>query len=259
MKNNIDARKDIALKAADAVGRILIKNFKKPIIAKSKGDRNLVTAIDLECESAIMKLIKKYFPEDGILSEESPESASSSQFRWIIDPLDGTHNYIRSIDIFGTSIAVEYQKEMVIGVIYMPVTDELYVAHKNNGAYCNNRKISVSKKPLIDATLIYDSSIRYNIDPMLKGLKNLSDKVFNIRMFGSSARHLSYVAEGKADIDIEFYDKSWDFAAGLLLVEEAGGEATDFKGNKWSADTKEYIASNGVVHQQALGLMANVR
>lgn len=252
MKNDIAKRKAIAIKAAKEAGRISLYNFKKPFKIKSKGDRNLVSEIDLRAERAIISLVKKHFPKDGILSEESPCTKSKSGFRWIIDPIDGTHNYIHKIAIFGTSIAVEFKGEVMLGIIYMPVKNELYAAEKNKGAYKNGKRIKVSKRKLNKCTLIYDSSIRYHKNEMLKGLGKLVDEVFNIRMFGSSARHLTYVAEGVAEADVEFHDKVWDFAAGLLIIEEAGGICTDFYGKKWSTNIERYIASNKAVHKDML-------
>jgi len=258
MNTEIAGRKEIAIKAAKKAGKVLIDNFKKPIKAKAKGDRNLVTDIDLKAEDVIIKLIKGEFLEDSILSEESRYLRSKTEFKWIIDPLDGTHNYIHKIDVFGTSIALQFGGEVVLGVIYMPLTDELYVAQKHRGAYLNGRKLKVSERKLKESTLIYDSSIRYNKEPMLKGLGKLADAVFNVRMFGSTARHLSYIAEGKTEIDVEFNDKVWDFAAGLLLVEEAGGKCVDFQGKRWNTNTRGYIASNSIVYKDILNMIGEV-
>ncbi len=252
---NIEGRKKLALKACREIGRILMDSFGKAIKVKSKGDRDLVTNIDKRCEKAILKLIKKHYPQDGILSEESPDSPSDSGFRWVIDPIDGTHNFIHNIEIFGTSCALEFKGKVVLGLIYMPCTDELYIAQKGGGAYCNGKRITVSKRKLREATMVYDSSIRYNKKQMLESLGGLVDRVFNVRMFGSTVRSLTYLAEGKVDIEIEFNDKVWDFAAGLLLVEEAGGAATDFKGQPWNTDTQKYIASNGIVHKGILSIL----
>ncbi|UCH12019.1 MAG: inositol monophosphatase [Candidatus Omnitrophota bacterium] len=251
----IAERKNIAIEAAIKSGKILLKNFRRPITTKFKGDKSLVTNIDLKVEDAIVKLIKGHFTKDSILSEENRYLRRGAEFRWIIDPLDGTHNYIHGIDAFGTSIALEFEGEVVFGAICMPVPNELYTAGKGEGAYRNGKKISVSKRRLNQTTLIYDSSIRYNKKPMLAALDRLVDKVFNVRMFGSTARHLSDIASGKVEVDVEFNDKVWDFAAGLLLVEEAGGKSTDFQGNKWSTKTKGYIASNGIVHDDILRLI----
>ncbi len=249
---NIDNRMEIAVAAAMAAGKLLVDNFSKISKIESKGDRDYVTNVDLLAEETIVDLIRKKFPKDNILSEEGKYQMIDAEFRWIIDPLDGTHNYIHNIKIFGTSIAVEYKGRVVGGVINMPVAGELYSAQKGEGACCNGKKIQVSKRNMEQATMIYDSSIRVNKKPMLQGLAGLVDRVFNVRMFGSSAEHLTMVAAGKAEMDIEFNDKVWDYAAGLLLVEEAGGKCTDFAGNPWTTDTEQYIASNGIVHQDIL-------
>jgi myo-inositol-1(or 4)-monophosphatase len=255
MKIDIEKRKKLAIRACKQIGGILRDNFGKTIRISSKGDRDLVTNIDKKADAAITKLIKKNFPRDGILSEESPDSPSESGFRWIIDPIDGTHNFIHNIEIFGTSCALEFRGKVVLGIIYMPWTDEFYLAQKGKGAYRNGKRISVSKRKLKEATLVYDSTIHYNSKQMLKSLGALADKVFNLRMFGSTVRSLSYLAEGKADIEIEFNDKVWDFAAGLLLVEEAGGKSTDFQGRPWNTKTRRYIASNGILHRPLLKVM----
>ncbi|MBN2097611.1 MAG: inositol monophosphatase [Candidatus Omnitrophica bacterium] len=248
-KVQIEARKRIAKRASQEAGKILLTSFGQKLRIKSKGDRDLVTHIDQRAETAIIKLIRRHFPQDGILSEESPAVVSRSGFRWIIDPIDGTHNFIHQIAIFGTSIALEFNNQVVLGLIYMPVTDELYLAQKGKGAFCNGRRLSVSKRKIKEATVIYDSSLRLKKRLMFKCLDELIDKIFNVRMFGSTVRSLSYVASGKVEAEIEFNDKVWDFAAGLLLVQEAGGQATDFQGRPWSTDSKGYIASNQIVYK----------
>ena len=257
--SEIDKRLDMAIRAAKETGKMLIDNFGKPIKFATKEDGSLVTHIDLKAEKLIIDLIKMFFPGDRILSEESKPKPSDAPFRWIIDPLDGTHNYIRGINIFGTSIALQYENEITAGIIYMPATNELYITQKGKGAYCNGRKLKVSKRGLNQATMIYDSSIWQDKKNMLAGLSKTVDKVFNIRMFGSTARSLSYIAEGKVDLEIEFNDKLWDFAAGLLLVEEAGGKVTDFQGKEWGLHTRAYIASNGKVHEGVLKIIRGIR
>ncbi len=258
MKIDIAGRKALAIKAAQEVGKILLAKFGRSIRVKSKGDRDLVTNIDKQAEKTIIRLIKKHYAGDGILSEESPDYPARSGFRWIIDPIDGTHNFIHRIEIFGTSLALEYQGEIILGVINMPCTGELYSAQKNKGAYCNGKRIGVSQRHLKQATLVYDSSLRLDKVRMLKCLDGLVDEVFNVRMFGSTVRSLTYLAEGKVDIEVEFNDKLWDFAAGLLLVEEAGGRATELRGKQWGIDTHGYIASNRIVHQDLLRMMEGV-
>ena len=254
---DIEQRKRIAIKACKEAGKILISNFGKTIKIRNKGDRDLVTDIDKKAEEIIIKSIKKNFPEDDILSEESRYFSSGARFKWIIDPIDGTHNYVHNIEIFGISVALESEGKIIAGVIYMPWTDELYTAQKGKGAYCNGKRITVSKRKLREATMVYDSSIRYNKKQMLNVLNGLVDRVFNMRMFGSSVRSLTYLAEGKVDLEIEFNDKVWDFAAGLLLVEEAKGMVTDFKGKPWHTGTQGYIASNGIFHKYVLRITKN--
>lgn len=248
-------RKKIAVQAAKKAGKMLCNNFGKTLKVKSKGDRNLVSNIDLKAENIIVGLIQKHFPQDDILSEENKFRRLNSDFMWIIDPLDGTHNYIRSIEIFGVSIGLVLKGEVVMGVIYMPVLKELYVARKGKGAYLNNKRIRVSRKKLRETVMIFDSSIRINKKPMLASLGKLTDEVFNVRMFGSTVRSLSYVAEGKAEVEIEYNDNVWDFAAGLLLVEEAGGKATDFEGRPWNINSRTYVASNRIIHKDVLKMI----
>ncbi|MBN1621029.1 MAG: inositol monophosphatase [Endomicrobiales bacterium] len=248
----IAKRKNAAIEAARKTGKILLDNFGKKLNIKSKGDRDLATNVDLKAEATITGIIKKRFPADNILAEEKKYKPAKSKFRWIIDPLDGTHNYIRGIEAFGTSIALAYENTIVLGVIYMPVLREFYFAQKGKGAYLNNKKIRVSKKILIQTTMVYDSAFRRLRNKKLLYLGKLADRVFNIRMFGSSIRSLTYLACGKADLIVEFDEKPWDCAAGIILVKEAGGRVTDHNGKHWDISMPDYIASNGRNHNDVL-------
>jgi myo-inositol-1(or 4)-monophosphatase len=216
----------------------------------------LVTNVDLEAERKIIDLIRKNYPDHIILSEESKQSKGKSEYRWIIDPLDGTHNYIRGIEIFGVSIALEYKGEVVLGVIYLPSNKQLYFTQKGEGSYLNGQKIKVSQRELKEASMSYDSSLRLDRgNVMLKNLNELTKQVFNVRMFGSTARSLSFVAEGKIDFSVEYHDRPWDFSAGALLVEEAGGRVTDIYGRVWSSRSRGYIASNGILHEEIIQII----
>lgn len=241
----------LAVSLAKEAGIFLLNNFGKIEKIESKGDRNLATNLDKEAEKMIVDRIKSNFPSHGILAEEGGGSGIDRDYLWIIDPLDGTHNFIRDINIFGVSIGILYKNKFVAGVIYMPVDDELYVGEKGSGAYKNDKKIKVSAyKELKECSISFDSSIRYSPEIMLQVLGDLSKEVFNIRMFGSSVRALSYVAEGKLDFSVEFYDRPWDFAGGVCILEEAGGRITDLKGNPLTHKTIGYIASNEMVHSK---------
>ena len=256
MLGDLKMREKIGIEAARKAGEVLVDNFNKNHKISTKPDGTLVTDIDLRAEEEIMKTIKRKFPEDEILSEENVYPAKGAHYRWIIDPLDGTHNYIRGVNIVGTSIALEFNKEIVVGIIHMPFTKELYFASKGGGSYLNDRRIYVSKKSLRETTLIYDSNIiNEQSEVMISHLKKLKNNVFIMRMFGSTARSLSYIAEGKADLEIEYTDKIWDFAAGAILVEEAGGKFTNHKGNRWNIDITDYIASNGFIHDEILTMI----
>ena len=265
VNSELVARKNVAIKAAKQAGRMLSRRFGKINKIRAKGDRDLVTDIDLAAERIIKNQIIEKFPQDKIISEENPvkqkskftplENSSLTGFTWIIDPLDGTHNYIHNINIFGVSIALAYKDEVVVGVIYMPQEDGLYLVQRRKGAFRNGRRISVSQRKIREATMIFDSSIRYQKNRMLKDLGRLIDEVFNVRMFGSTVRGLVDIAEGKAEVEIEYNDKLWDFAAGLLLVEEAGGRVSDLSGKRWSIKTKGYIASNRKIYSKVLTLM----
>ncbi|MCM8823535.1 MAG: inositol monophosphatase [Candidatus Omnitrophica bacterium] len=244
---------NFAIALAKEAGNFLWDNFGKVKEIKSKGDRNLATELDKKAEDMIVERIKIKYPNHGILAEETEKSKLDNDWLWIIDPLDGTHNYIRNIDIFGVSIGVVFKGDFVLGVIYMPKDDELYVGEKNNGAYKNGKKIYVSSTNVLkECSVSFDSSIRYSPYKMLPVLDKLARNVFNIRMLGSSARVLSYIAEGKLDFAIEFHDMPWDFAGGVCIIKEAQGEFTDLRGDPITHKTIGYIASNKIIHRQIL-------
>jgi myo-inositol-1(or 4)-monophosphatase len=256
MRGLLKGRDKVGIEAAKKSGKILIDNFEKINKISKKPDGTLVTNVDLKMEKEIVKVIRAKFPKDEILSEENIYPVKNSPFRWIVDPLDGTHNYIRGVNIVGTSIALEFNKEIVMGIIHMPFAKEFYFACKGCGSYLNGKKISVSGRKLKESTLIYDSNvINEQTETMLEHLKKLKNKVFIMRMFGSTARSLSYIAEGKADLEIEYTDKVWDFAAGAILIEEAGGKFTNHQGKRWDIKNTDYIASNGIIHNQVLKII----
>jgi len=256
MLKDIDIREKVAIESIKKAGEILVGSLDESVHMKIKSDETLVTEVDLKVEATILKLIREKFPKDSILSEETGNTTSDGPFRWIIDPLDGTHNYIRRISTIGSSIALQLEDTVVLGVIYMPFTRELYIAKRGNGTYCNGKKIRVSERDMNRATLVFDSNIISDkTGLMLDHFRKVTGNVFNLRMFGSTARSLSYLAEGKVDVEIEYTDKIWDFASGAILIEEAGGKVTDLGGNKWNTEMKEYLASNGLIHEHILKIL----
>ncbi|MCD6311564.1 MAG: inositol monophosphatase [Elusimicrobia bacterium] len=251
IEKRLEAAKELAL----AAGALLKTGFGKEIEFKKKADGSLVSTADTAAEKLILDGLKKRFPSDSILSEESGRSSCEGEFLWIIDPLDGTHNYIKGLDIFGTSIALCRGGRPAAGVIYMPMTNELFYARKGGGAFLNGEKISVSKRPMKEATMFFDSSIARVPERNLAALEKLYSRVFNIRMLGSTVAGLCHIAAGRAELEVEFCDVVWDFAAGLLIVEEAGGTATELDGGLWGPDTVGYVVSNGQFHEKILALI----
>jgi len=242
---------DTAVQAAKQAGDFLLDNFGKVSNIEKKGDRDFATNLDKEAEKIIIDKVKGKFKEHGIIAEESGKDNPDKDYLWIIDPLDGTHNFMRNIDIFGVSIGIVHKQEFIAGVIYMPKDKELYTAEKGSGAYKNGKKISVSSNSdLKDCSISFDSSIRYSPKIMLDTLGKLAKEVFNVRMFGSSARILSYVAEGKLDFAVEFHDRPWDFAGGVCIIEEAGGRLATLKGERLTYKNVGYIASNKAVYSK---------
>jgi len=247
--------KDTAIVVAKEAGRILMENYGKIKQIDKKSERELVSNVDVASENKIIEIIKDKYPDYDILCEESGLKDSTSDYKWIIDPLDGTHNYVYGINMFGVSIALEYKGEIILGVINMPYTNEIYWAEKGKGAYLNGQQIHVSDRGIKNALAIFDSGLYVKTAERTGALAALVGKIFNIRVFGASTRHLSYVASGRADLQIEFGDKPWDFAAGGLLVEEAGGRITQLDGSKWSVYVEGYISSNGKFHDEIIRLL----
>jgi myo-inositol-1(or 4)-monophosphatase len=251
--------KDLAITAAKEAGKILIESFGKIKRVDTKGVRDLVSNVDIASEKKIIEIIKTQYPDHGILCEESVGHETGSDYKWIIDPLDGTHNYIYGITTYGISIALEYKGELILGLVYIPPSDEMYLAEKGKGAYLNGERIHVSDRNLEEAMVIFDSTLHTDRADRIKFLDVLVDKAFGLRISGSAARNLTYIASGCADLIVEYGDKPWDFAAGGLLLEEAGGKLTTLDGEKWSPYIQGYLASNNKFHDQILKLIKPFR
>lgn len=248
----------VAVEAAKEAGSLLYENFGKTVELEYKKDQSIVTKLDKESQKIIFNRLKSAFPEHILIGEESdirPDKLDS-QYTWIIDPLDGTHNYVRGINSFGVSIGLIRDKEFLAGVIYLPCEKALYVSEKGSGAFKNDKRIKVSS---VDnarySTLSYDSGFKNICNKKLAMLGKIAPSVFNVRIFGSSVRNLTYLAEGTVDLIIEFDDKIWDFAAGVSLVMEAGGMVTNHCGEMFNPQYHDYLATNSIIHEQILKLM----
>ncbi len=240
------------IEAAHSAGRILRKNFGKNLQVREKRDAGLVTNIDIAAEDAAIRILKRAFPEFGVLAEESGLESRDAPGRWIIDPLDGTTNYIHGFPMFCVSLAAEWQGELVAGVIYHPILEETYVAVRGKGAFLNRKRIHVSRtRNLKDALLTTGFTYRKDeyLHREMKPFERLSTIARAIRRPGSAALDMAYTARGVFDGFWEQGLSPWDVAAGIVLIEEAGGRVTDFKGQKVRIEKPELLASNPYLHE----------
>jgi myo-inositol-1(or 4)-monophosphatase len=246
--------KKVAIAAAQKAGRMLLrqyKNFDRGTV-ELKAHHEILTKADLMSEKIILKEIKKNFPEHRILSEESGQIRNQSDYLWIVDPLDGTTNFSMHNPLWSVSIAVAYQGKVILGVIYAPLLDELYVAEENKGVRRNGKKIKVSghtKKAL--HTFCHGRENKY-VKKALKYYRWQKLNELDCRQMGSAAIELAFVAGGRTESIMIPGANPWDVAAGVLMVREAGGKVTDFKGKEWILDSKDMLASNGKVHRELL-------
>ena len=247
---------EIAVKAAKLAGQIIVEHLgkisKKDIDLKRASD--FVTIADKESEKVIIDTIKKHFPDHLFLAEESLKECGKGTYRWIIDPLDGTTNYIHGYPVFSISIALEYDGEIVTGVIFDPLRNELFWTEKGAGAYLNCLPVEISKVNIGESLVTTGFPFRSKemIDTYMKLFKNVFLKVSDLRRAGSAALDLAYLACGRCDGFFELGLSPWDIAAGSLLIKEAGGIVTDFGGGNDYIWTGNIVAGNPVVHEEIL-------
>lgn len=245
------------LEATRAGASQLVHYFNRDFkISNKEGVNNLVTEADHAAEKAIIAVIQNTYPDHFILSEETGEIKSNSEYKWIIDPIDGTVNFANGIPICCVSIAVEKNGEMILGAVYAPILNEFYVAEKGMGAFLNDKKITVSNKTeVIRSCLVTGFPYTYLDSPRgpLQVFEELIRQGIPVRRLGSAAIDLCWVAAGRFDGFYEHQLQAWDSAAGFLMVKEAGGEVTDFAGEKFSPYQPQILATNGKIHNELLG------
>jgi myo-inositol-1(or 4)-monophosphatase len=253
---------DTAVKAARAGGRALLRFFAKDFRVYFKGEVNLVTEADHEAEAVILRTIRRAFPDHSFLAEESGEQLaphfSKAQYKWIIDPLDGTTNFAHSFPVYCVSVALEVRGEVIVGVVYDPVRRELFAAEKGCGASLNGVSINVSQTKKIDQSLLV-TGFAYNRKALKNNLghfSNFSLRAQGVRRTGSAALDLCYVACSRFDGFWEMKLSPWDTAAGFLIATEAGATATDFSNRPFHIYLKEIVASNGCIHREMLEVLA---
>jgi len=222
-----------------------------------KGKNDLVSYVDKEAEKKMVAQLKKILPEAGFITEEGTEKESDTEFKWIIDPLDGTTNFIHGLPIYSTSIALAKGKEIVSGVVFDIGRDDCFHAYKNGGAFCNEKTIQVSKLPTLGDSLLATGFPYYDFDRMPEYqsiLNELMQNAHGLRRLGSAAIDLVYVGLGRYEGYFEYNLNPWDIAAGALIVEEAGGKITDFAGGDNYLFGREILAAN-TIHAEMLAII----
>ena len=249
---------NIATEAARAAGTIITRAMKRMDMIKiaEKGPNDFVTETDQRVEQEIISIIKKAYPSHGILGEESGEIAGDEDYQWIIDPIDGTRNFIHGFPHFAVSIAVKHKNRIEHGVIYDPNRQELFTATRGKGAKLNDHRIRVSSRKQLSEGL-FGTGFAYRhtaIENQIPGkiLESFLPVAGDIRRAGAATLDLAYVACGRFDGFWEYNLSSWDVAAGYLIVQEAGGVVTNFEGDPYNAFERETLATNGHIHAAML-------
>ena len=240
---------NIAVRAARRAGEIMVRqlNQLESLRVIEKGPNEFVTQVDQAAEAVIIETIREYYPDHSILAEESG-AVGENDYQWIIDPLDGTTNYVHGFPVFSVSIAVANRGEIEHGVVYDPLRQEIFSASRGQGAQLDGRRIRVSKRTTIQQSLVatgfpYRANLKY-LDRYLEMLRVVMLESAGVRRPGSAALDLCYVAAGRVDAFFEFGLSKWDIAAGALMIREAGGRISDFHGNDGYLESGNIVAGN---------------
>lgn len=248
---------ETAVQAAHVAGEILLERRGKVTVEHKDGFRDLVTEADRIAEEAVNEVLLGAFPEYGIVGEETGETAGSERYRWFVDPLDGTTNYAQGLPLFATSIALEKDGELLVGVIHIPVLNETYTAVRGQGAACNGVPLRVSSEKNLENSLLV-TGFPFDLAPgrpnNLDHMSALAPRTRGVRMLGTAAINMVYVATGMFEAYWQLSNAPWDVAAGAVIIEEAGGKVTDMDGSKLDLMKPRLLASNGHVHDALLGV-----
>ncbi|MDH5190412.1 MAG: inositol-1-monophosphatase [Gammaproteobacteria bacterium] len=252
---------NIAIRAARSAGNIIVRSLDRldTLTIETKSSRDFVTEVDRQAEQEIIATIRKSYPDHGFLAEESGESGSD-EFQWIIDPLDGTTNFLHGFPQFAVSIALKHKGKLEQAVVYNPVSEELFTATRGAGALLNDRRIRVSKVHKFENALLgtgFPFKDLTHIEPFLNILKDVLSQSSGVRRPGSASLDLAYVAAGRLDGFWEFGLQPWDMAAGILLVQEAGGLISDFRGGNNFMQSGNIVAANPKIFKILLQSLHN--
>ncbi len=248
----------VAIEAAQESGALQMDKLGNISQVEFKGEINLVTEVDKACEELIIKKIQGVFPQHDFLAEEGGGVRKDSEYKWIIDPLDGTTNYAHGYPLFCTSIALEHKGQIVVGVVYDPNRNEIFSAEKGSGSFLNEKPIHVSKIDELEHSLLA-TGFAYNIrkakNNNLDHFKKMLMVTQAIRRDGVAAIDLCYVACGRYDGFWELNLFPWDVAAGRIILDEAGGRVTTFSGKEFSIYDKEILATNSLIHAESIKIL----
>ena len=255
------ANVNVIVKVCRKAAKILIRDFGEieKLQVSLKGPGDFVTASDKKVEKIIIEELQKARPNYSILSEEIGEIKNDEEFKWIIDPIDGTANFLHGIPHFAISVGLEHNGEIICGIVYDPIKDEMFVAEKGNGSYLNNQRMRVSTRSKLKDCIIFSGgpkSESNDRDLALKEYNNFSSKVLiPIRKLGSASLDMAYVAAGRCD---GFWQRNlnyWDIAAGIILVKESGGFVTDFDGENRYIQNKTMLATNSKIGNEMIEIL----
>ena len=250
-------------KICNKVSKVIIRDFGEieKLQVSKKGPGDFVTKTDKKVEKIIIEELEKARPDYGFIAEETGENkANNSEYNWIIDPIDGTSNFMHGIPHFAISIALEKKDEIIAGIIFDPIKNESFYAEKGRGAYLNNRRIRVSKRKDLDEAIGLYGCPPITIveeNKIFDQLKTASKKIHKLRNYGSAALDFAYVAAGRADFAWYDHLNYWDYAAGKIILLEAGGTITNFKGKEFNKKERETFISNSIVHEEVLKILFN--
>jgi len=250
---------EAAITVARAAGQLLCERLGTTYQVSHKGPADLVTEIDRQAQDLIAEMLQKAFPTYGLLGEEGGGRDVPDGPSWIVDPIDGTVNYIRSYPLFAVSIALERDGELVVGVVYHPVLDELFVAEKGNGASLNGTPIHVSTTANLEESVLasgFPYDVWVNDDDNSREWRRFLKRALSMRCDGCASLDLCHVAMGRLDGFWEFELGPWDMAAGALMVQEAGGKVTQVTGEPYTPYGQGILASNGHLHAEMLAVLA---
>jgi myo-inositol-1(or 4)-monophosphatase len=245
---------------AREAGALLMGYFQQHVKVEYKGDADLVTIADRKSEILIRERIRARWPGHDILGEEQGLVDTGSEYRWYVDPLDGTTNFAHGFPVFCVSLGLEHKNRLVAGVVYDPTRDELFAAERGSGAYLNQQRIQVSNIANLSESLVatgFPSHKRHK-NPNIHFYHQITLRTHGVRRAGSAALDLCCVASGRFDAFWEFNLNPWDTVAGVLIIEEAGGKVSDFKGGPFQLNSRETLASNGLLHPALLKEFAEI-